>query len=124
MLLAQYAGQVRDGGPTISNVFRIHQVSEFPAPFQSYVALELEIDNHEVGQHELLLRIIDEDGSSLCEVGLTAEFRRRPTMGPIYAYATPVVSASVLRPGLHRLDLIHNGEIISERVFEVIGPDG
>src|ERR1051326_1269029 len=69
MLLAQYAGQILNGGPVISNVFRLHHVPSFPAPFEAYVALELEIDPHEIGRHELLLRIIDEDGIPLREIG-------------------------------------------------------
>jgi hypothetical protein len=122
MLLAQYAGQVQNGGPTISNVFRVHQVSTFPAPFEAFVALELEIDPHEVGRHELLLRIIDEDGLPLREAEMIAEFRARPKIGPNYIYATPRLSTLVRRPGLHRLDLIYNEEVIAERTFEVVGP--
>lgn len=122
MLLAQYAGQIQNGGPVISNVFRLHHVPSFPGPFDAYVALELEIDPHEVGQHELLLRIIDEDGLPLREAEMVAEFRARPRAGPNYVYATPRLSTLVRRPGLHRLDLIYKGEVIAERTFEVVGP--
>jgi|GEM_PF-6898330 len=122
MLLAQYAGQILNGGPTISNVFRLHHVSSFPAPFEAYVALELEIEPHEVGHHELLLRIIDEDGVSLAEADLAAEFRARPNFRPNYVYATPRISTLVRRPGLHRLDLIYKDDVIAQRTFEVIGP--
>ncbi|HTQ08807.1 MAG TPA: hypothetical protein VMI31_01930 [Fimbriimonadaceae bacterium] len=122
MLLAEYAGQIKHGGPTISNVFRLHHVSSFPAPFEAYVALELEIEPHEIGRHELQLRIIDEDGVSLREAELVAEFRARPRFGPNYVYATPRLSTLVQRPGMHRLDLVYRGEVIAERTFEVIGP--
>lgn len=122
MLLAQYAGQILNGGPTISNIFRVHHVPTFPAPFEAYVALELEIDPHEVGRHEMALRIIDEDGIPLRELELLAEFRARPTLGPNYVYATPRFSTLVRRPGIHRLDLIYKDEIIAERTFEVVGP--
>jgi hypothetical protein len=122
MLLAQYAGQIQNGGPTISNVFRVHHVPTFPAPFEAFVALELEIDPHEVGQHPMALRIIDEDGLPLRELELLAEFRARPNLGPNYVYATPHISTLVRRPGIHRLDLIYNDEIIAERTFEVVGP--
>ena len=122
LVLAQFAGQIQGGGPTISNIFRVHQVSSFPAPFEAFVALELEIDPHEVGTHELLLRIIDEDGVPLHESGLIAEFRPRPTIGPNYVYATPLITTFVKRPGIHRLDLLYNDEVISDRTFEVVGP--
>src|SRR5258708_4455008 len=105
MLLAEFAGLIKDGGPTISNVFRIHQVSAFPAPFEAYVAIEVEIDPHEVGIHELVLRLIDEDGASLWEEPLGAEFLARPGYMPNYAYDTPRIRTLVLRPGIHRLDL-------------------
>ncbi|HVT11349.1 MAG TPA: hypothetical protein VHE55_03710 [Fimbriimonadaceae bacterium] len=124
MLLAQYAGQILNGGPIISNVFRFHRVPNFPAPFEAFVALELEIDPHEVGRHEFLLRIIDEDGIPLREAEMVAEFRARPTLGPNYVYATPRLSTLVRRPGLHRLDLIYKDEVIAQRTFEVVGPDG
>lgn len=123
MLLAQYAGQIQNGGPTISNVFRLHHVPSFPAPFEAFVALELEIDPQEIGRHELILRIIDEDGIPLREANMIAEFRARPTMGPNYVYATPRLSTLVRRPGIHRLDLIYKDEVISERTFEVVGPE-
>lgn len=122
MLLAQYAGQILNGGPTISNVFRVHHVSSFPAPFEAFVALEIEIDPQEVGRHELMMRIIDEDGVPLEEADMVAEFRARPTMGPNYVYATPHLSTWVRRPGIHRLDLIYKGEVMAQRTFEVIGP--
>lgn len=122
MLLAQYAGQILNGGPTISNVFRVHQVPQFPGPFEAYVALELEIDPHEVGRHELLLRIIDEDGLPLREAEMIAEFRPRARLGPNYVYATPRLTTLVRRPGIHRLDLIYKDEVIAERTFEVVGP--
>lgn len=124
MLLAEFAGQILNGGPTISNVFRLHHVSAFPGPFEAYVALELEIDPHETGRHDLLLRIIDEDGIPLREAEMVAEFRARPTPGPNYVYATPRLSTLVRRPGLHRLDLIWRDDVIAERTFEVIGPQG
>lgn len=122
MLLAQYAGQILNGGPTISNIFRVHQVPSFPAPFEAFVALELEIDPHELGRHDLILRIIDEDGIPLREANLMAEFRARPTLGPNYVYATPRLQTLVRSPGIHRLDLIYKDEIIAERTFEVVGP--
>lgn len=122
MLLAQYAGQIQNGGPTLSNVFRIHHVSEFPAPFEAFVALELEVDPNEAGQMDLTMRIIDEDGIPLYEAQMVAEFKPRADLRPNYLYATPHLYTLVRRPGVHRLDLLYRDEPIAQRTFEVVGP--
>jgi hypothetical protein len=126
LLLCESAGWTTLGSPILIGLFRAVTVAGFPSPLPDMmVAMEVENDPHEVGQHTLTLRMIDEDGRTIVEHELLVEFRARPGMGPNYAYTAhpfPTHGTLLHQPGIYRLDLIWREDTLVQTTFEVHGP--
>jgi hypothetical protein len=127
IVLCEGAGRTHHGSPILIGLFRGMLVPGFPSPLPpTFVAMEVECEPHEVGAHQLTLRMIDEDGRALAEHGLMFDFRTRPTYGPNYAFfAEPLPGPIIAQaPGIYRIDLIWEDQTVGSLAFEVSAPPG
>lgn len=123
MVACQYAGQLEGGAPLLVGIFRQIHVPVLPGPFAPFwLAIELEADPDEVGEHQLELRLIDEDGRMLFREGLASVFRRRDDLGPNYSYFAEqiFVREPIERPGTYRFDLLWRDQALAQLRLEVI----
>lgn len=122
MVLSSFASQLANGSPVLAGVFRGVKVDEFPSrldPF--YIAMEIEADPHENGEHIFELRLIDEDGATLYENEIQAQFDQRPDYLPTYMYfcGQVFVQGEVQKAGVCRFDLVWNDHVLSQARLEV-----
>lgn len=122
MVLSSFASQLANGSPVLAGVFRGVKVDEFPArldPF--YIAMEIEADPHENGEHIFELRMIDEDGVTLYDNEIQAQFDQRPDYLPTYMYfcGQVFVQGVVQKAGVCRFDLVWNDQVIAQARLEV-----
>jgi len=122
MVACEFAGKMQNGAPLLVGIFRqIHtSVPGVLAPF--WLALELEAQPDEVGEHRLDLRLIDEDGRTMMEAVLGSVFRRREDLGPNFSYFAEQIFLrdTIQRAGVYRFDLLWRGEALAELRLEVI----
>lgn len=122
LLLSNFASQLSNGSPVIAGVFRGIQVGSLPSrldPF--FLATEIEADPHETGRQEFIVRLIDQDGVSVYENKIEAEFDERPNYLPSYMYfcGQVFIEKEIKATGLYRFDLVWNDETIGESRLEI-----
>lgn len=125
MVACEFAGQLDGGAPLLVGIFRHIHVPAFPAPLLPFfLAIELEADQNESGEHLFDLRLVDQDGGVLFAAGLSCHFRPHPNMGPSYSYFAERVQIHEYLPkaGTYRFDLIYRGEPIGQLRLEAVGP--
>ncbi|MBS1719092.1 MAG: hypothetical protein JST35_01455 [Armatimonadetes bacterium] len=126
MICCEYANRFMNGAPALLGIFRSIQVDSFPTtldPF--YLTMELEAEPHEYGPMVFLIRLIDEDGRAYFEAEMGMDFAKRENYGPSYGYFGEVLQATrpIEKPGIYRIDLLHEGEVIGQTHIEVFKRD-
>jgi hypothetical protein len=122
MVLCEHAARLANGAPVLVGVFRGIRAEEFPAqiaPF--YLAFEVEAPPHEAGEHDLLLRLIDDDGQVYFEEGIIVSFDKRLDYLPSYCYfAEQVVPRRPIeRPGIYRFDLLSGDSVLAQTRLDI-----
>lgn len=122
MVLSTFASQLANGSPVLAGVFRGVKVEQFPARLEPFfIAMEVEADPHESGDHRFELRLIDQDGKTLYENEILTQFDQRPDYLPTYMYfcGQVFVQQEVQREGVCRFDLVWNEEVLAQARLEV-----
>jgi hypothetical protein len=125
MVACEYAGNLAGGAPLLVGIFRQIHAPALPgllAPF--YLALELEAEPYETGDHIMELQLIDEDGGILFRETLASQFRPRTDMRPNYSYFAGQITIRqpIQRPGPYRLDLHWNDQVLAQLRLDIVGP--
>jgi hypothetical protein len=122
MVLCDYANRMDNGSPILCGIFRGVNIQELPgylAPF--WLAVEIEAEPNESGEHEFDLRLVDEDGQVFFQDTLLGQFKRRNDYQPSFLYCATVIH--VMRPiakrGVYRFDLVWNGEMLHQSRLDV-----
>ena len=106
----------------MAGIFRGVKVEELPARLEPFfIAMEVEADPHEFGEHVFDLRMIDEDGNVVYENQIEANFEQRPDFLPSYMYfcGQIFVANPVEKEGIYRFDLVWNNETLAQARLEV-----
>lgn len=122
MVLSTFASQLANGSPVLAGVFRGIRAPELPTTLEPFfIAMEIEADPHEIGEHTFDLRMIDEDGTVLYENQIGAKFEQRPDFLPSYMYfcGQIFVQEPVVKTGIYRFDLVWNNETLAQARLEV-----
>lgn len=122
MVLSSFASQLANGSPVLAGIFRGVKVEELPARLEPFfIAMEVEADPHEFGEHVFDLRMIDEDGNVVYENQIEANFEQRPDFLPSYMYfcGQIFVANPVEKEGIYRFDLVWNNETLAQARLEV-----
>jgi hypothetical protein len=117
MILCDYATRQENGSPILCGIFRGINVDALPgliAPF--WLAVEIEADPHESGDHEFELRMVDEDGQPFFSDVLLGRFNKRSDFLPSYLYCATMIRVQrpIERRGSYRFDLYWRGEVLSQ----------
>ena len=122
MVLSSFASQLANGSPVLAGVFRGMKVGELPAQLEPFfIAMEIEADPHEAGDHVFDLKMIDEDGNVVYQNQIEARFDQRPDYLPTYMYfcGQVFVETPVTKEGVYRFDLVWNNETLAQARLEV-----
>jgi hypothetical protein len=122
MILCDYATRAENGSPILCGIFRGISLQELPshiAPF--WLAVEIEAEPHESGEHQFELKLVDEDGQPLFEDLLIGQFKRRSDYQPSFLYCATIIQVekAVTRRGGYRFDLLWEGEILHQARFDI-----
>lgn len=122
MVMCEYASQQANGSPILCGIFRGISAEKLPArlaPF--WLALEVEAEPHEAGEHHFELSFVDEDGTPFYTDHLVAEFKRRSDLTPSYLYMaeTIEIEREIEKRGTYRFDLTCAGDILAQVRLEV-----
>lgn len=125
MIPCNYADWLVGGRPMIMGIFRTIGVPEFPARLDPFnVAIEIEADPIETGRdYEIEVRLVDSDGKILYARHFTLEFTRSTNFQTSYVYNVVRMhpeEAIIESPGVYRIDLVCDGEIIGESRIEIV----
>lgn len=122
MVICEYATRQANGSPILVGIFRGITAPELPARLSPFwLAIEIEAEPHEAGEHRFKLRFVDEDGQVLFADALIGQFQRRPDLRPSYLYIAEVIDVPVeiQRPGTYRFDLSEGDEMLYQLRLEV-----
>ena len=122
MVLSSFASQLANGSPVLAGVFRGVKVDEFPTRLEPfYIAMEIEADPHEVGEHVFELRMIDEDGGVVYQNQIGAHFDQRPDYLPSYMYFCGQIfmDQPIAKEGIYRFDLVWQDQTLAQARLEV-----
>lgn len=110
--------------PIFFGVFRRIGVASFPARLDPFmVAVEIEADPHECDvPHDMEIRLVDGDGRPYFSVAGQVAMPKRPDMSPSYEFHPFRIAPEleVPGPGVFRIDILCDGEIIGESRIEVV----
>ncbi|MEI7577288.1 MAG: hypothetical protein WCK51_10370 [Armatimonadota bacterium] len=122
MVMCEYATQQANGSPILCGIFRGITTETLPArlaPF--WLALEIEAEPHEAGEHHFSLRFVDEDGNIFFEDHLIGQFKRRPDLSPSYLYMAETIEVrkEIEKRGTYRFDMVWNDQVLGQLRLEV-----
>ena len=89
------------------------------SPF--WLALEIEAEPHEAGEHHFSLRFVDEDGNIFFEDHLIGQFKRRPDLSPSYLYMAETIEVrkEIEKRGTYRFDMVWNDQVLGQLRLEI-----
>lgn len=122
MVLCDHATTQMNGSPILVGIFRGIHTHSLPgkiAPF--YLAIELEAEPHEAGEHRFDLNMVDQDGNEFFHDLLFGQFNRRPDLAPSYVYAATMIHVErpIEKAGPYRFDLLWNGEMLHQLRIDI-----
>lgn len=122
MICCDYATVQQGGAPILIGIFRGIHLQELPgrlSPF--WLALEIECDPHEVGEHEFILRFVDDDGQTIYQDTLVGNFAKRPDYQPSFLYSASVIEIErdIYRAGTYRFDLIWQDQALAQLSIQI-----
>jgi hypothetical protein len=120
---SEYACKLENGRHTLVGVFDDIRIPNLPLdhpPF--FLCVQIELEPSETGRHiDLSCVFMDPDGGELFRVDTEGDLSKEPGIDPIRIFFLfPIQPIRLERAGVHRLDVLFNGQKVGEEIVPVL----